>query len=159
MGKKIMLSVFWDIKGILYFEFLEDNETIDSLSYSQQLIKLNKKLFEERPALYNRKKIYLLHDNTKPHVSETTSETIRDLGFEVLPHPPSSSDLAPTDYYLFRHLQFSLRDKEFKNSDDVKNHVFEFFNSKSSSFFEKGIKKLPIRWQKCIDSEGNYFDF
>ena len=106
--KKIMLSVWWDIKGILHYEFLETNETIDSLIYSQQLITLNDKLFKMMSALFNKKKIFLLHDNSKPHVSKNVSKTIKDLGFEILPHPPYSPDLVPSDYYLFKHLQNSL---------------------------------------------------
>ena len=140
-----MLSVFWDIKGILYYEFLDNNETITSNLYKEQLIKLKKKLLKKRPALFNRKQIILLHDNEKPHISSTTQETLKDLNFEVLPHPPYSPDIAPSDYYLFKHLQFSLTDKKFNNDEDVKNHVFQFFNSKSQIFFEKGIKGLPER--------------
>ena len=154
-----MLSVWWDIKGILHYEFLEPNETIDSIVYSQQLITMNDKLSKIRPALFNQKKIFLLHDNAKPHVSKNVSKTIKDLGFEILPHPPYSPDLAPSDYYLFKHLQNSLRDKVYFEEDDIKKHVDDFFASKTPAFFEKGIKKLPNRWKQCIDSLGNYFDY
>ena len=91
--------------------------------------------------------VYLLHDNTKPHISSETSETITDLGFSVLPHLPYSPGIAPSDYYLLKHLQLSLKDKQSNKDDEVKNHVLDFFHSKSQSFFEKGIKELPNRWQ------------
>ncbi|XP_033179973.1 histone-lysine N-methyltransferase SETMAR-like, partial [Bombus impatiens] len=38
--KEIMLSVWWDYKGILYFELLPRNQTIISNMYVQQLAKL-----------------------------------------------------------------------------------------------------------------------
>uniref|UniRef100_A0A8R1E6Y2 Histone-lysine N-methyltransferase SETMAR n=1 Tax=Caenorhabditis japonica TaxID=281687 RepID=A0A8R1E6Y2_CAEJA len=36
-----------------------------------------------------------------------------ELDIEVLPHPPYSPDLAPTDFHLFHPLQDNLRGKMF----------------------------------------------
>ena len=62
-----------------------------------------------------------------------TKETIIKLGWEVMAHPAYSPDFAPTDYYLFRSLEHSLREKSFSNVDDLKNHLEEYFESKNSS--------------------------
>ncbi|VDP42806.1 unnamed protein product [Heligmosomoides polygyrus] len=45
---------------------------------------------------------YLLHERS--HVAKVNREKIQELGWEVLPHPPYSTDLAPSDYLLFRAL-------------------------------------------------------
>ena len=108
--------------------------------------------------MINRKKVLLLIDNAKPHKNKTVDETILDLGWEILPHPPYSPDLAPTDYHLFYHLQNSLRDKKFEKDEDIKNHVKNFFDSLELSFFQKGIRMLPEKWRNVIDSSGEYFD-
>ena len=154
-----MLSVWWDLKGIIYFEFLNSNETIDSTLYSQQLISLKDSLIKKRPSLVNRKEIFLLHDNSKPHKSKITEETIEDLGWKELPHPPYSPGLAPSDFHLFRSLQMSLKDKKFEKDDDIKKHIVKFFESQDKSFYQKGIKKLSKKWQRTIDADGEYFDF
>ena len=39
--KKVMLSVWWDMKGIIYYELLEPKQTINDVRYSQQLRRLN----------------------------------------------------------------------------------------------------------------------
>ena len=39
--KKVLLSVWWDYKGIVYFELLPPNRTINSVVYIEQLTKLN----------------------------------------------------------------------------------------------------------------------
>ena len=41
--KKIMLSIWWDYKGVVYFELLPTNRTINSNVYFQQLVKLQLK--------------------------------------------------------------------------------------------------------------------
>ena len=38
--KKIMLSIWWDYKGVACFELLPNNQTINSDVYCQQLVKL-----------------------------------------------------------------------------------------------------------------------
>jgi len=37
------------MKGVLYYELLHPNETVNSNRYSQQLIRLNKKIERDRP--------------------------------------------------------------------------------------------------------------
>jgi hypothetical protein len=37
-----------------------------------------------------------------------TKAAIQELDWEILPHPPYSSDLAPSDYHLFRSLSNNL---------------------------------------------------
>ena len=157
--KKVLLSIFWDYQGIVFFELIEKGKTIDSDIYSQQLLKLNEKLIKKRPALMNRKIPLLLHDNAKPHVSKNVQETLDDLGWEILPHPPYSPDIAPSDFYLFRTLQNDLNGREFKNMEDMKIYLKEFFDSHPRSFYRKGIGMLPERWKNVIDSNGEYFDF
>ena len=59
----------------------------------------------------NSKIVVLLHDNSRPHTERVTQEKILELQRPVLPHPPYSSDLAPTDFHLFCSLQNFLKGK------------------------------------------------
>ena len=62
--KKVMLSVWWDFEGIIYYELLRLNTTIDSKLYCEQLQNLKVALQANCP---ERRKVRLLHDNAKPH--------------------------------------------------------------------------------------------
>ena len=97
-----MLSVWWDFKGIVYFELLPRYQTINSNVYCHQLIKLDKEIKEQRPELATRKDVIFHQDNARPHKSLVTRKKLLELGWEVILHPPYSPDLAPSDYYLFR---------------------------------------------------------
>jgi histone-lysine N-methyltransferase SETMAR len=73
-----------------------------------------------------------------------TQQKIRELGLEVLPHPPYSPDIAPTDYHLFKPLQHYLSEKEFEDEEDVKD-IISFIVSKTTDFFKRGIENLVMR--------------
>ena len=130
-GKKLMLCVWWDMKGILYYELLEPKQRVNSTIYSDQLRRLREKIEEKRPWNgHGARPIILLHDNALPHVAMETKETILELGWEVLAHPAYSPDLAPTDYHLFRSLEHSLRETSFENNQKLQNHLDLSFDSK-----------------------------
>ena len=76
--------------------------------------------------------------------------------WDVLPHPPYSPDLAPSDYFLFRSLQNSLNGKNFNNDDDIKSYLIQFFANKNHKFYERGIMMLLERWQKVVDQNGQH---
>jgi hypothetical protein len=48
-GKKIMLTVFWDNKGVLLVDYLDEKETIKTQYYIGLLDKLNKIIKITRP--------------------------------------------------------------------------------------------------------------
>ena len=108
--------------------------------------------------MVNRKGPILLRDNARPHVGKITQKKLATLDIEVLPHPPYSPDLSPTDYHMFRHLDNFLRNKIFKDRIAIENDVKEFFDSQKPEFYREGIEKLVGRWQKCVYSDGTYFD-
>jgi general stress protein 26 len=51
-----------------------------------------------------------------------------------------------------------LRGKTFKNLEDARKSIEEYFNSKDEEFFRRGIHDLPNRWKKVVAANGNYFD-
>ena len=71
-------------------------------------------------------------------------------------HPPYSPDLALSDYYLFPPLQNSFNGKTFNDDETVKSHLVQFFADKDQKFHERGIMKLPERWQEVIEQNGLY---
>lgn len=154
--KKIMLSVWWDWKGVVYFELLKRNQTINSDVYCEQLDKLNTAIKEKRPELVNRKSVIFHQDNARPHTSLVTRQKLSELGWELLMHPPYSPDLAPSDYHLFRSLQNSLNGKTFDKDEDIKSHLLQFFAAKGQNFYERGIMNLKERWRKVIQQNGKY---
>ncbi|KAG5317892.1 MOS1T transposase, partial [Pseudoatta argentina] len=73
-----------------------------STRYRLQLMRLSRALKEKRPLYAQRyDKVILLHDNAQPHVAKPVKTYLETLKWEVLPHPPYSPDIAPSDFHLF----------------------------------------------------------
>ena len=111
---------------------------------------------QKRPALANQKAVILLHDNSRPHVAQLTQQKIEQLGWEVLPHPPWSPDLSPTDHHLFLSLRNYLCNKHYEDFDELKSDLTAFFESKPASFYRRGIELLPERWANVVENNGDY---
>jgi histone-lysine N-methyltransferase SETMAR len=158
-GFKVMLCIWWDQKGVIYYELLKPGETITGDRYRLQLIRLSQALREKRPEYAERhRKVILLHDNARLHVAVAVKNYLETLKWDVLPHPAYSPDLAPSDYHLFRSMQNALAGHRFTSSVEIENWVGSWIRSKDEEFFRRGIRMLPERWEKVIASDGQYFE-
>ena len=109
-------------------------------------------IHEKRP---NRQHgVLLLHDNARPHIADMTKEAIQTHSWEVLLHPPYSPDLAPTDFHLFRSLSNAMF--LFNNDAELRAWLDEFFESKSSDFYRRGIENLVKHWEEVVNSNREY---
>ncbi|KAG5321343.1 MOS1T transposase, partial [Pseudoatta argentina] len=96
----------------------------------------------------------------KLHGDETWMEKIKTyletLKWEVLPHPPYSPDIAPSDFHLFRSMAHGLADRRFHSYEEAQKWIDSWIASKDMSFFRRGIHVLPERWEKVVSSDGQY---
>jgi len=150
--EKRMLCIWWGIRGVIHWELLPKKATMTARLYSAQLSRVADAA--EKLGL-DMSKIHIQHDNAKPHVADLVKRKLKALNWEVLPHPPYSPDLAPSDYHLFLSLSNSLRGRNFQNEETLNQHLDQFFKSKPPEFYAKGIHDLPVRWQEVIDSNGS----
>jgi len=80
---------------------------------------------------------------------------IANLGWTVLPHPPYSLDLAPSDFHLFGPMKDGLRGQHFPSNDAVIQAVKQWATSAGADFYKCGMQALVHRWQKCIANGGD----
>ena len=64
-----------------------------------------------------------------------TMAKLSELGYKLLPHPPYSPDLAPSDYWLFADLKKALQGKRFGSDEEVIAETEAYFESKDKSFY------------------------
>ena len=68
--KKVMVSVWWSVAGLIRYNFVNPGDTITFEKYAQQIDEMCWKLQHLQPALVNRKGPILLHNNAQPHVTQ-----------------------------------------------------------------------------------------
>ena len=90
--------------------------------------------------------LQLKSSHTEQH---TVVETVDSLGLEVLPHPPYSSDLAPSDYHLSGPMKKMLSGQKFASDMQVQWAVHQWLAQQPTLFFALGIHKVVERWDKC----------
>ena len=79
-------------------------------------------------------------------------------GFDVIPHPSYSPDLARSDSWLFSELKKRLNEQGFVAVDSLKEAIYNIFEGLPRSFYEVVSKAQPARSQKCLGSIGSGFE-
>jgi len=157
-AKKRMLCLFWNFQGPVYWELLPNGTTVNSDLYCAQLNAVRTAAQVMTAQGLRQGRVVLQQDNARPHTSNQTLRHIQEtLGWDLLPHPPYSPDIAPSDYHVFRSLKNFLRGKQFLNDEELENGVGQYFASKlGTDFFTRGIRKLPSRWRLVVMQRGDY---
>jgi histone-lysine N-methyltransferase SETMAR len=83
---------------------------------------------------------------------------LRDLNYELLEHPPYSSDLAPSDFCLFPKPKLFLAGQRFSSNQEAIAAVEGYFADLTKNHFRDGIMALEHRWNKCISLKGDYVE-
>ena len=108
----VMASIFWDSHGVIMINYLEQGRTINGAYYAGESRRLCQEIAKKRRGKQTRGAL-LLQDKAPAHTAQIAMTAATECGFEILPHPPYSPDMAPSDFYLFPKLNFHLRGTQY----------------------------------------------
>ena len=101
----------------------------------------------------------LFHQNNAPtHTSAIATAKLFHLRYEILPHPPYSPDLTPSEYFLFPNVKIWLKGKIFSSNEEIIAATNEYFEGFDKNYFLEGIKKLEYRYNKCIQLKRDHLE-
>ena len=106
----------------------------------------------------NSLKVLLQKDNATVHTCKVAMDAVERNGYELIPHPAYSPDLASSDFFLFSNLKKDIRGCHFLYDEEVVSAVEEWVNGKDPDFSSSGLMALEHHWSKCITLEGNYIE-
>ena len=92
------------------------------------------------------KGILFQQDNARVHTCKIAMDAVEQNGYELIPHPAYSPDLAPSDYFLFPNLKKDIRGCHFRSNEEVVVAVEEWVRDKDPGFFSSGLMALEHRW-------------
>ena len=101
----VMVTVWWSAAGLIHCNFLNPGKI--KLMRLTKNCNCSRHLSTEWTQFFPMKMPnYLLHKML---------QKLNELDYKVLPHPPYSPDLLPTDYHFFKHLDSFLQGRCFHN--------------------------------------------
>ena len=114
-----MASVFWGAHGLIFIDYLEKGKTINSDYCTALLDRLKAEIVKKTTAYGEEKNFVSPRQCTMSQVNKNNK--LHELHFELLPHPPYSPDLAPSDYWLFADLKTKCSPE--RNSSEMKKQL------------------------------------
>ena len=91
------------------------------------------------------KAVLLQQDNARVPTCKVAMDAVERNGYELIPHPAYSPDLAPSDMFLFSNLKKNIQGLHFRSDEEVVTAVEEWVNGKDPDFFSSGLMALDHR--------------
>ncbi|GFR79423.1 transposase [Elysia marginata] len=111
----------------------------------------------QRPK-FSTSRTLLLYDSAGPHKARATTQSLRELGIQVLPQPAYSPDLAPCYYWLFPILKDRIAGRKFDRIQDLAKAVNSELRTIPEEDYQGVFRQWQIRLKRCIASHGEYFE-
>jgi hypothetical protein len=140
-ARKLMVTVFWDRKGILMVEFMQQGTTITSQVYCETL-KIVRRAIQNKMRGMLTHGVVLFRDNARPHTAARTRVLLEHLNWELFDNPHDSPHLAMSDYHLFNCPKNSLGSQRF-NKDARCQNVAELTGGMQTSLMRAYKNLFP----------------
>jgi hypothetical protein len=152
---KFMLTIVWGATGFHVVKLLPKRGSLNASDYTPEILSEVVHWRNAEPGMADRKLI-VHSDNARPQTARQTRNFIEAYGMEQTPHPPSSSDLAPSDFYLFGYLKDRLQGQHFGDGDQVFDAIMALTGTINKVSLQRAFLEWMERSRRCIDANGEY---
>jgi len=153
-----MLVTFFDIRGIVHYEFVPTGQTVNQVYYLEVLERLREKVRQKRPECFANNSWILHHDNAPAHTALSVRKFSATKQITVLEHPAHSPDLAPSYFFLLPKIKEILKGRNFDDIDDIRNNTMAALKAIPQNQFQNCFEGWTRCWHQCIASQGEYFE-
>ncbi|KAG8227306.1 hypothetical protein J437_LFUL004855 [Ladona fulva] len=100
----------------------------------------------------------ILHDNTRAHTAQAVAALFGRWDWEVLYHPPYSTDLSPCDFDLIPKMEEPLRGIRFRTVPEIRQAVDRSIRTINRTGSANGMLRLRHRWKRVLHNAGDYYE-
>lgn len=155
---KVMLTVFFDCQGVVHHEYAPPKQTITKEYYQEVLRRLRDAVRRKRRDLWQAQSWHLHHDNAPAHRSHLIQAFLTKHNVPTVQQAPYSPDMAPCDFWLFSKLKMPLKGRRFESREDIMSNTTAELMSIPKEAYHKCFQQWCARWEKCVTSQGDYFE-
>jgi transposase len=153
---KVMLVAFFD-DGVVHRKFVPTGTNVTAAFYVEVLTRFRENIRRKR--LQKWKNDWALHhDNAPSHTAMAVQQFLGKNNVPIVPHPPYSPDLAPSDFWLFVTLKIGLRGRRFAAVEDIKENAEARLRAIKKKIFHQCYNNWIDRWHKCVCADGKYIE-
>lgn len=160
--KKVMLSVFWDSQGVVHREFLPQGRGGINAHYFLGLLRrFRESVRRRRRHLWRnrRTQFWLQMDGAPAHKARIVQNFIDQTRMKLLPHPPYSPDIAPSDFFLFARLKRFIRGHRFPDLNALMERIDHEVGQVGQWEFAHAMEvSLPRRLREVLTHNRDYFE-
>ena len=114
---------FFNIRGIVDYEFVPTGQTVNQVYCLEVLERLREEARRKRPEIFADNSWILRHDNAPAHTALSVREFLATKQISVLEHPAYSPDLAPSDFFVFPKIKKILNGGHFDDTGDIRSNT------------------------------------
>ena len=148
-----MLIVFFDIQGIVHFEFPPQGQTV----YKEILRHLITSVHDKKQSLWEAHTSTLHHNNTPTHTALSICQFLTEKKHSNFGTLPYSLDMAPCDFFFFPKIKFVLKGTHFSDINSIKMAAMMELKNIPENAFQECFKSSKKQMHKCFQVEGDYF--
>jgi len=158
---KVMIVTFFDKKGMIYTHTVpsaakESKNTVTGARYKDILMALMRNHLPRKRPEYAGGNWKLHMDNARPHMCKLVTKFLAKKGIEVVPHPPYSPDMAPSDFFLYPSMKSNMRGVKYESREEIIQAVYAELKRLSKNGLSHVFEMWRHRWNKCIRLQGEY---
>ena len=117
---KAVLIVFFNMQGIIHFEFFPQGQKVNQTVYKEILRRFVRSVCEKRQSLWEPHAWALHYDNAPAHTALSIRQFLAEKNISTLEQTSYFPNLAPCDFLLFPKIKSVLKGTHFSDIDFIK---------------------------------------
>ncbi|UYV72598.1 hypothetical protein LAZ67_10000001 [Cordylochernes scorpioides] len=98
------------------------------------------------------------NDNAPAHTAFLVTSYLTRIRVEVLPRPPYSPDMSPSDFFLFPKVKRCLKGHRFDDIPNIQRAVTKALTGITPTDYSGAYEAWKTRLQRCVDTQGEFFE-
>jgi hypothetical protein len=152
-----MLTIVWNPRVFYLIKVLEKDRKFNASDYIAEILwPLSQ--WRSIEAAGNERKLLVHAYNVRPHTAKLSAQSFNENRMKSAPHPLSSLDFVPSDFYLLGYVKRCLAGLSFEYADQLLAGVEDVLSGFEKVTLQAVVLEWMDRLRRCIATNGKYIE-